>query len=222
MADQTTLKGSSGFSANAAGASGPGSNGADCGPTRSPRGNPVDSGPSGVVHNVTGFGEDLLTLAELQARLTAIELRQNLDFAKGGGAILMAGVLLAVSSMPVLIAGVAEVLVSELEMNRGAALLSVGLATMAIAGLCIGVGRHWLRKKLIWLSAGQRGIHAERELGANRSASKWSVAQASVRFYGLAGGHRLTVSSRLEGVMIDGIVTSVTSQIFAADLVQSG
>ncbi len=64
MADQTTLKGSSGFSANAAGASGPGSNGADCGPTRSPRGNPVDSGPSGVVHNVTGFGEDLLTLAD--------------------------------------------------------------------------------------------------------------------------------------------------------------
>ncbi len=50
--------------------------------------------------------------------------------------------------MPVLIAGVAEVLVSELEMNRGAALLSVGLATMAIAGLSIAVGRHWLRKKL--------------------------------------------------------------------------
>ena len=36
---------------------------------------------------VAGFGENLLTLAELQARLTAIELRQNLDSVKLGGAV---------------------------------------------------------------------------------------------------------------------------------------
>ncbi len=132
------------------------------GPARCQPGNPVESGPSGVVHNVTGFGEDLLTLTELQARLTAIELRQNLDLAKSGGAILMAGALLAVSSVPVLIAGVAEVLVSELGMNRGAALLSVGSATMAIAGLCIAVARNWLRKSPLAFHWPARN-YAERE-----------------------------------------------------------
>ena len=102
---------------------------------------------SGMVNNVAGFGENLLTLAELQARLTAIELRQNLDSVKTGGALFVAGSILAVASLPVVMVGVAELLVSELGMKRGYALLSAAATAIVIAGLCIVIARSWLRKK---------------------------------------------------------------------------
>ena len=40
-----------------------------------------------VMRSVAGFGENLLTLAELQARLATVELRQNLDAARSGAVL---------------------------------------------------------------------------------------------------------------------------------------
>ena len=64
-----------------------------------------DPSSSGVVTNVAGFGEDLLTLVELQARLTAIEVRQNLESARSGGTLIAVGAIVAISGLPVMLMG---------------------------------------------------------------------------------------------------------------------
>ena len=147
MADQAMMKSSTPPMANGAGALRSNSGRSGPGADRSLSDNTPDSNTSGVVTNVTGFGENLLTLAELQTRLTAIELRQNLDSIRTGGALIVAGSIVAVASLPVFLVGVAELLISELGMKRGYALLTTGLAALAIASLAIGIARSWLRKK---------------------------------------------------------------------------
>ena len=102
---------------------------------------------STMVSNVAGFGENLLTLGELQARLTAKELVQNFQAAKTAGALGLAGFLLAVASVPIVLLGIAELLVSELAMKRGYALLSVGAAAILIAGVAVAFAGSWLRRK---------------------------------------------------------------------------
>jgi len=100
-----------------------------------------------VVSNVAGFGENLLTLAELQARLSAAELRKNVEAAKTSGAVLVAGSVLAVASLPVALAGIAELLVSELALKRGYALLIVAAAAFVIGGVSVASAGFWLRRK---------------------------------------------------------------------------
>jgi Putative Actinobacterial Holin-X, holin superfamily III len=112
-----------------------------------PAANAFDPSASGVMNSVAGFGENLLTLAELQARLTAIELRQNIDSLKNGGALFVAGSILAISTLPVVMMGVAEFMVSEFGMKRSYALLITASTAIVIAGACIIIARSWLRKK---------------------------------------------------------------------------
>jgi hypothetical protein len=99
-----------------------------------------------VVSGVTGFGENLLTLAELQARLAALELQQNLSAAKISVPVILAGAIVAVVSLPLILAGIAELLVSELGVKRGYALLSVAVVALAIAGACVGIATSRLRR----------------------------------------------------------------------------
>lgn len=106
----------------------------------------VDSSPEGMVTSVTGFGEDLLTLVELQARLTVIELRQNLQSAKSSVVLIAIGAMMTISGLPVLLLGSAELLVSDLGMKRGYALLCAGAMAIAVAGCCITIARIWLRR----------------------------------------------------------------------------
>jgi hypothetical protein len=141
MADQATMTRFTGPTGNGAAAHG------SSGSIRSSNANVVDPSASGMMNSVAGFGENLLTLGELQARLTAIEIRQNLDSVKSGGALFVAGSILAIASLPIVMVGVAELLVSELGMKRGYALLSTAATAIVIAGACIVIARSWLRKK---------------------------------------------------------------------------
>ena len=141
MVDQATMTRFTGPTPNGAAAHG------SSRAARSSTANVVDPSASGMMNSVAGFGENLLTLGELQARLTAIEIRQNLDSVKNGGALFVAGSILAIASLPVVMVGIAELLVSELGMKRGYALLSAATTAIVIAGVCIVVARSWLRKK---------------------------------------------------------------------------
>ena len=141
MVDQATMTRFTGPTPNGAAAHG------SSGAARPSGANVVDPSASGMMNSVAGFGENLLTLGELQARLTAIEIRQNLDSVKNGGALFVAGSILAIASLPVVMVGLAELLVSELGMKRGYALLSAATTAIVIAGVCIVVARSWLRKK---------------------------------------------------------------------------
>ena len=141
MADQATMTRFTGPTPNGAAAHG------SSGAARPSGANVVDPSASGMMNSVAGFGENLLTLAELQTRLTAIEIRQNLDSVKNGGALFVAGSILAIASLPVVMVGLAELLVSELGMKRGYALLSAATTAIVIAIACMVVARSWLRKK---------------------------------------------------------------------------
>jgi hypothetical protein len=103
--------------------------------------------PGDVVSNLAEFGENLLSLGELQTRLAALELKQNLEASKAGGAMLLAGSLLAFSSVPIVLAGLAELLVSELGMKQGYALLSVAFVSLVMAGVLLAIAGSWLRRK---------------------------------------------------------------------------
>jgi hypothetical protein len=110
---------------------------------------PNRNGPSAtaVVSNVAGFGENLLTMAELQARLSAMELRNNVQAAKLSGILLLAGSVLAVASLPVALAGIAELLVAETALQRGYAFLLVALGAIVVAAVCVIGASLSLRKK---------------------------------------------------------------------------
>jgi hypothetical protein len=100
-----------------------------------------------VVSGVAGLGEDLLDLAELQARMAAIELRQNLNAAKASGAAILAGSILAIASLPVALMGIAELLVSELGLKHGNAFLCTGGVAMLVGVACAGIAAAWLRRQ---------------------------------------------------------------------------
>jgi Putative Actinobacterial Holin-X, holin superfamily III len=116
---------------------------------QSPDNPTAESGANAVVSNVAGFGEDLLNLAELQARLTAVEVRQNLDVVKTGGALIATGFIVAVAGLPVALVGIADLLVSEMGLKRGFALLSVAAVAVLIAGSCVGLAASWFRRKAL-------------------------------------------------------------------------
>ena len=119
MADQETVNSFYRPAGNGAAFVSTGSVGKTVGSDRQRAADIADSSPAGVVTNVAGFGENLLNLAELQARLTAVELRSNFDSAKSAGAMIIVGTVFAVAGLPVLLVGIAELLVTEIGIKRG-------------------------------------------------------------------------------------------------------
>lgn len=101
--------------------------------------------PGDVVSNVAGFADDLLSLAELQARLAAIEAKQNVRAVTAGSVILITGGAIALAALPIVLVGIAELLVSFAGMDRGFALIAVAVAAFVVAGICVAVAVARLR-----------------------------------------------------------------------------
>ncbi len=142
MVDQATMK-----SAGGPAGAGPSVSGPQAQPGRPAPGPPGEESPRAVMYNVASFGENLVGLAELQARLATIELRQNVGTVKAAGPFLLAGMVLVVASLPVLLIGIAELLVWELALPRGIALLLVALCGLVIGALSAGIAGISLRKR---------------------------------------------------------------------------
>jgi hypothetical protein len=100
-----------------------------------------------VASNVAGFGENLLNMAELQARMSAIELRQNIEALRIVTVVGLTGAILALAALPIVLAGIAELLVTELGFRRGAAFLTVGFTTLGIGSLSIVIAGLWISRK---------------------------------------------------------------------------
>jgi len=139
MADQATLK------MNGPGASRGTTPESGSGYSSAANGN--DNG-TGVVTSIAELGENLLSLSELQARLAAAEMKQNLEAAKANAPVLLVGVVIGLASVPLVLAGIAELLVSEMGMKRGYAFLGVAVVSLAIAGICVVIGNNALRRSL--------------------------------------------------------------------------
>jgi len=94
-----------------------------------------DREPSGVIEGVSSFGSDLATLATLQARLAAYDLRESMKGAAPAIAGLVTFATIAAASTVIGLAGLALWLATILQMQAGLVMMLVALAGIVIAGV---------------------------------------------------------------------------------------
>jgi hypothetical protein len=118
-----------------------------------------------VLGGITEFGNDIANLAELQARLALIDLRDCLQKALVPVALVGAGLIALIGALPVALLGLAGLLASALKISQAAAqlltggvALAVALGTVAAAALRIGPtfqsfrrSREELTRNLAWI-----------------------------------------------------------------------
>ena len=110
---------------------------------------------------VAEFVDDLASLAELQAKLAAVDFRDAVRKSAIPIALLVAGLAVLVASVPVALLGAAWLLASALKISQGWAMLLTAGASIALAGLVAGVAGMRLRhsfdsfrrsRKQLWLN----------------------------------------------------------------------
>jgi hypothetical protein len=99
------------------------------------RGVPINAPAEALVGGVADFGNDLATLGELQAKLIAIDLKEAAGRATMPLIVAAGGAALALGALPVVLLGVAELLVSYTTLARGWAYLLVGGLAIVLAGV---------------------------------------------------------------------------------------
>jgi hypothetical protein len=105
------------------------------------RGNgmPGQASPGSLVSNLAEFGNDVATLAELQAKLATYDAKECVSRATVPLIVAGAASVLAVGSVPVLLIGLADWIASSIRISAGAAQLIVGLVTLVLAGVAVTI-----------------------------------------------------------------------------------
>jgi hypothetical protein len=85
-----------------------------------------------VVGNLATLGSDVASLAELQAKLIALDLKESAARAAVPLAFVLVGATLGLAAIPVLLLGAGELLVSLAHMQRAWAYLAVGALALAM------------------------------------------------------------------------------------------
>lgn len=98
-----------------------------------------DGRSNGVVGSVAELGNDVATLAELQAQLAALDFKESAELAVLPLGVVAAGLAVLLGSIPVLLLGVATLLESWLKMNGGWAMVLVAAVVMLLAGAAVVV-----------------------------------------------------------------------------------
>jgi hypothetical protein len=118
-----------------------------------------------VLGGIAEFGNDIATLAELQARLAVHDLKKCLHKLMVPAGLVGAGLFAVIGALPVLLLGVAGLLASALKISPAAAslltggvVLVVALGTIAVAGWRIPASfssfrqsREELTRNLAWI-----------------------------------------------------------------------
>lgn len=93
-----------------------------------------------MVGGLAEFGNDVSTLAELQAKLALLDMKESARRAAVPSALIVVGVALATASLPVALIGVSELVATALQLaHRGWAYLIVAGVTLLIAILIAAV-----------------------------------------------------------------------------------
>jgi len=96
--------------------------------------------PLTLVSNIADFGNDIATLAELQAKLTLLDAKDAAAKATTPLIFLGGGLVLGLASLPVIMIGVADLIARSANIPTGVALLIVGLGAMILAGVAALIG----------------------------------------------------------------------------------
>jgi formate hydrogenlyase subunit 3/multisubunit Na+/H+ antiporter MnhD subunit len=95
---------------------------------------------NGLIDNVSSFSNDLATLATLQTKLAAADLREGLQKAAPAVGVLAAVGLLSVAGVTALVIGLAFWLAESFQLRTGSALALVGLGSLVVAALGAWLG----------------------------------------------------------------------------------
>lgn len=97
------------------------------------------------------LAHDAVELAELQLQLFAADGREMARKSAPPLALMVAGITIAISGLPLLLAGLASALVELAGFPIWLAMISSTVAGLAIGGVAVVVGVKWLRPQLtIW------------------------------------------------------------------------
>jgi predicted phage tail protein len=116
---------------------------------------------SAEFEGVAEFVDDLAALAELQAKLAAVDFRDAARKSAVPIVLTLAGLTVLAASVPVALLGAGWLLASTLKIHQGWAMLLTAGAAMALGGLAAGLGRMQLRhsfesfrrsRKQLWLN----------------------------------------------------------------------
>lgn len=106
----------------------------------STNGQRIDETAAAVGGNVANLASDLLSLAELQARLVALDLRESGAQALIPAAVVTGGVCLALGTVPVLLLGISGALAGAVSISLVSAEMMVSVVAMAAAAVCVWIG----------------------------------------------------------------------------------
>lgn len=137
----------------------------------------VDETTAGVGENVANLATDLISLAELQAKLAVLDLQQTSAQAARPAAVLVGGACLLLGTIPVLLLGCSWFLTHLTLIAPEAAMLIVALVALAIAGVCLWQGYTRMMKALRVLD------RSREEFQANLRWIKKAIQQSSAAKY---------------------------------------
>ena len=95
----------------------------------------INSPAESMIGNIAEFGNDLATLGELQAKLAVIDLKETVGRALVPAILAVSALLLVLGSLPVLLLGVAWLLITKAGMNEGWAMLATAGVALILAGI---------------------------------------------------------------------------------------
>lgn len=98
-----------------------------------------------VLGGIAEFGSDVMTLAELQAKLATLDMKESVTRAAIPLVLGTAGLGLALGSVPVILAGAALLLAPALEISIGLALVLTAATAIFLALVLGGVALAGLR-----------------------------------------------------------------------------
>lgn len=100
---------------------------------------------AGVQRNLAGLAHDFAELTELQAKLLVADTSEAWSGSKRSIAILIGGIILAVSSVPIFLIGVAWGIAESTDVSRSIAFLCTGL----FLGVLPAAGLIWLAMRAL-------------------------------------------------------------------------
>lgn len=118
----------------------------------------TESPASKVGSNLAGLTHDLMTLAELQCQLVAVDLRDGLSKSLIPVVMIIGAILLALGTMPVILLGIGWSLVTSAGLSIGITFLLVSLAALILAGLVAWWGSTQLIQALSVLKRSQNEL----------------------------------------------------------------